>query len=136
MTLSRKTPLGRLTPLKPGKALGPGSSSLTRSELKRTELARGTSELKRAPFQNRSGPLPRKRARPRKHVDDTFRRDYKEANPCCELANSFKGVGRWSYAPWENESGKRLRDVRLDRSNEPASELHHVFGGISGNVRS
>ncbi len=112
MTLNRRTPLIRKTPLN-----------------------RGTSELKRSPFAHRSAPLPRRREKPRKHVNDTFRASYKANFPDCELASSFPHDGKWSVIPWEGATGKRLPDVRIRRFDEPALELHHLLGGLQGNVR-
>lgn len=102
---------------------------------RRTPLSRKT-PLARTGFLSRSlTALPRVRSRPRRHASASFRRRYKAANRCDELALSFPSIGPQSVLPFESATGLTRRDVRIVRFGEPAKQLHHVLGGIAGNVR-
>ncbi len=100
MTLDRKTPLIRKTPLK------------------RTELKRGKSELKRSPFQHRSGPLPRRREKPRPLSNADLYESYRQRfGDRCEV--SF-----WSGLVIRDGE---LRQERVGNLIDKHLERHHLW---------
>ncbi len=108
MTLERRTPLIRKTPLA------------------RSEFKRSTNPMQRG------GALPRRREKPRKHVNETLRARYKAENGTCELIESFPGRGRKSVLTFAGETGRSEQVFFINTRGQLARECHHVFSGIQG----